>query len=191
MREDTTCSTWAACGAPHGDAEQMSGLDVSHLAPGDAVAALRSYPRRFRSLLTSFDDDEKPDDLVHRAGADGCSAVDHVEHVARSLALLGRALHDVLQHDGVTLPPATFDDDAREWQIGSGDPSLEAALDFVTVECDGLADTVSRVSAGSWGRTGRGGGAGRTVTALDVVREAVRTGAEHLRAAERSLATIR
>ena len=61
------------------------GLDVSRLSPSDAVAALRSYPRRFRSLLTSFDEDERPDDLVHRAGADGLSAVDHADHVARSL----------------------------------------------------------------------------------------------------------
>jgi hypothetical protein len=169
----------------------MAGLDVSNLAPGDAVAALRSYPRRYRSLLTTFDDDEKPDDLVHRAGADGRSAVDHVDHVARSLAILGRALHDVLQHDDVTVAPATFDDDAREWQVASGDPSLQAALDFLTVECEGLADAVSRVPAESWARTATAAGEGRTVTALDIVREAVRTGAEHLRTAERTLTAAR
>jgi hypothetical protein len=169
----------------------MSGLDVSRLSPDDAVAALRSYPRRFRALLTTFDEDEKPDDLVHRAGADGRSAVDHVDHVARSLAILGRAMHDVLQRDDVTLPPATFDDDAREWQVTSGDASLQAALDFLTVECEGLADAVSRVPAESWARTATVAGEGRTVTALDVVREAVRTGAEHLRSAERTLASAR
>jgi hypothetical protein len=169
----------------------VAGLDVSKLGPGDAVAALRSFPRRYRALLSTFDDDEKPDDLVHRAGPDGLSAVDHVEHVARSVAMLDRALHDVLQQNDVVLSPATFDDAAREWQVASGDPSLDAALDFLTVECEALADAVERVPAEAWARRAKVAGDGRSVTALDIVREAVRTAAEHLRAAERTLATVR
>ena len=169
----------------------VSGLDLSRMAPGDAVAALRSYPRRFRALLTTFDTDEKPDDLVHRAGNDGHSAVDHADHVARSLALLGRALQDVLRHDDVVLPPATFDDDARDWQVGAGEQSLDAALDFLTVEAEALADAVEHVGSDEWSRHATVAGDGRTVTALDIVREAVRTGADHLRAAERTLAAAR
>jgi hypothetical protein len=169
----------------------VSGLDLSRLAPGDAVAALRSYPRRFRALLTTFDTDEKPDDLVHRAGADGMSAVDHVDHVARTLALLGRALQDVLQHDEPALTPATFDDAARDWQVGAGAQSSDAALDFLDVEANALADAVERVPAEAWSRRATVAGGGRAVTALDVVREAVRTGAEHLRSAERTLASAR
>src|SRR3954451_3968628 len=152
----------------------MAGLDVSHLSPSDAVAALRSYPRRFRSLLTTFDDDEKPDDLVHRACPDGRSAVDHVDHVARTLALLARPLQDIVQRDDVPVPPATLDDDAREWQVSSGEPSLQAALDFLTVECEAFADAVSHVPTDAWARTATVAGSGQKVTALDVVREAVR-----------------
>jgi hypothetical protein len=169
----------------------MPGLDLSHLSPSDAVAALRSYPRRFRALLSTFDSDEKPDDLVHRAGPDGFSAVDHADHVARGLALLGRALQDVLQHDDAVLSPATFDDAARDWQVGAREQSLEGALDFLTVEAEGLADAVERVPADAWARRATVAGDGRTVTALDVVREAVRTGADHLRTAERTLAATR
>jgi hypothetical protein len=169
----------------------MSGLDVSRLSPGDAVAALRSYPRRYKALLTTFDSDEKPDDLVHRAGDDGRSAVDHADHVARSFAFLGKALQDVVQHDGAELPPATFDDEAREWQVDGGERSLQGVLDFLEVEAGALADAVDRVPADDWARRATVAGGGREVTALDVAREAVRTGAEHLRAAERTLAAVR
>ena len=95
------------------------GLDVSRLSPGDAVAALRSYPRRFRGLLTSLDEDERSDDLVHRAGPDGLSAVDHADHAARSMAILGEALRQVLVQDEPTLLPAVADDSARAWQMAA------------------------------------------------------------------------
>ena len=155
----------------------MAGLDVSHLSPSDAVAALRSFPRRYRALLTTFDDDEKPDDLVHRAGPDGLSAVDHVEHVARSVAMLDRALHDVLQQDDVVLSPATFDDAARDWQVASGDPSLDAALDFLTVECEALADAVERVLSRGMGSTGE---ARRRWSFRHCARHRARSGAHRL-----------
>jgi hypothetical protein len=163
------------------------GLDVSRLSPADAVAALRSYPRRFRALLTPLDEDERADDLVHRAGSDGRSAVDHADHVARSVTILGEALRQVLVHDNPTLLPAVADDSAREWQMAAQPESVEAALDFLDVECNGMADTVERTPADAWTRTGIVAGSGREMSALDIVREAVRTGSDHLRAAERAI----
>ena len=137
------------------------GLDVSRLSPSDAVAALRSYPRRFRSLLTSFDEDERPDDLVHRAGADGLSAVDHADHVARSVAILGEAMRQVLVQDDPTLLPAVADDSAREWQMAAQPSSVDAALDFLDVECNTMADTIERTPADDWTRAGTVAGSGR------------------------------
>ncbi len=163
------------------------GLDLSRLSPSDAVAALRSYPRRFRALLTTFDEDERADDLVHRAGPDGLSAVDHADHVARSMAVLGEALREVLTHDDPTLLPAVADDSAREWQMAAQPTSVDAVVDFVRMECDALADAVGHVASDAWDRTGAVAGTGRTMTALDIVREAVRTGADHLRAAQRAV----
>ena len=151
------------------------------------MAALRSYPRRFRALLTTFDDDERPDDLVHRAGPDGRSAVDHADHVARSIAILGQALHEVLVQDEPTLLPAVADDSARVWQMAASPDSVEAVLDFVTTECDAMAAEIERTPSDAWTRTGVVAGSGQTITALDIVREAVRTGADHLRAAERAI----
>ena len=122
---NTTCSTSAVCCGRHADDERekrvthSSGLDVSRLSPSDAVAALRSYPRRFRALLASLDEDERPDDLVHRAGPDGLSAVDHTDHVARSLAILGEAMRQVLVQDEPTLLPAVADDPPGRWQTAA------------------------------------------------------------------------
>jgi hypothetical protein len=153
----------------------VSGLDVSRLAPDDAVAALRSYPRRFREALTSVD----PEDLPQEA-------VDHVDHVARSVALLGEALRQVLVQDHPTLMPAVADDAAREWAV-DGSSSVDDVLAFLTMECNALAEAIADVPSDAWTRSGVVAGAGREMTALDIVREAVRTGADHLRAAERAV----
>jgi hypothetical protein len=150
----------------------MSGLDLSHLSPGDAVAALRSYPRRFRELFASVDEAALPD-----------AAVDHADHVARSLAMIGQALHQVLVQDRPTLLPAVLDDAAREW-AHAGSSSVDDVLDFLTVEANALADAVSDVPADAWTRPGLVAGRESEVTALDLLREAVRTGSDHLRAAE-------
>lgn len=168
---------------------RAEGLDLSRMAPGDAIAALRSYPRRFRALLTTFDDDDRAraDDLVHRAGPDGRSAVDHADHVARSVAVLAQALRQVLVEDDPVLVPAVADDDSREWAVPAPPASVDAVLDFLTVECEALADEIASVPSGAWDRKATVAGRDLTVTALDVVREVVRTGSEHLRAAERAI----
>jgi len=153
----------------------MSGLDLSHMGPGDAVAALRSYPRRFRELLTSVDPDELP-----------AEAVDHADHVARSVGLLGEALRQVLVADQPVLMPGVASDSEREWAHTTSS-SLDDVLAFLGMECNAMADAVADVSSDAWTRTGTVAGTGATMTALDVVREAVRTGADRLRAAERTL----
>jgi hypothetical protein len=157
----------------------VSSLDLSHLAPDDAVAALRSYPRRFREALTSVD----PQDLPQEA-------VEHADHVARSLALLGEALRQVRVQDKPTLLPAVADDSARLWAF-DGSSSVEDVLAFLTMECNALADLIADVPSDAWTRTGVVAGSGQEITALDIVREAVRTGSDHLRAAERVITTLR
>lgn len=155
----------------------MSGLDVSRLGPADCEAALRSYPRRFRELLTSVE----PDELPH-------AAVEHADHVARAVALLGEALRRVLVVDQPTLLPAVADDAAREWAF-DGSSSIDDVLAFLTIECNALADMLHEVPSEAWTRTGTIAGARRDMSALDIAREAVRTGADHLHAAERTIST--
>jgi hypothetical protein len=152
----------------------MSGLDLSHLAPDDAVAALRSYPRRFRELLTAVDAADVP-----------VEAIEHADHVARSVAMLGEALRQVLVQDDPVLMPAVADDSAREWSF-AGSSSIDDVLAFLEMECNALADTIRDVPSDAWTRTGTTAGSGQKMSALDIVREAVRTGSDHLRAAEQS-----
>src|SRR4051794_4370558 len=153
----------------------VSALDLSHLSPDDAIAALRSYPRRFREALTSVDPDELPDE-----------AVDHADHVARSLALLGEALRQVLVQDNPTLMPAVTDDGARDWAHSSGS-SVDDTLAFLAMEANAIADAAAGAPADAWVRVGTIAGSGPSTSALEVLREAVRTGSEHLRAAEGAL----
>jgi hypothetical protein len=155
----------------------MSALDLSHLSPDDAVAALRSYPRRFRELITSVPLDDLPD-----------AVLEHADHVARSVALLGEALRQVLVQDRPVLHPGIASDTEREWSMPST-TSAETVLDFLQVECDAMADTIRDVTADAWNRTGLVAGADREVSALDLVREAVRTGSDHLRSAQSLLAS--
>src|SRR4051794_30882293 len=125
----------------------VSALDLSHLSPDDAIAALRSYPRRFREALTSVDPDDLPD-----------VAVDHADHVARSLALLGEALRQVLVQDNPTLMPAVADDGARDWAHGSG-ASVDDTLAFLAMEANAIADAAAGAppprGAARWGRLAR------------------------------------
>jgi len=154
-------------------------LDVSGLSPSDAVAALRSFPRRFREVLAVDDDDDGP---LHRAGPDGRSALDHADLAGRDLAVLADTVGRVLDGSTSALHPAVTDLAARSY---ASDVSVtaEAAVDLLELEARGLADRAEHVDAGSWGETADVAGGGK-VTALDVLREAVRTTAEHLRAAE-------
>jgi len=153
----------------------MTGLDVSRLSPEDMVAALRSYPRRFRELLTSVEPHEVP-----------AAAIEHTDHAARSLALLGEAMRQVLVQDDPTLMPAVADDGQRDW-AHAGAWSIDDALAFLEMEAHALADAVADVSSDAWTRHGTVAGSGQSISALDIAREAVRTGSDRLRAAEHAL----
>lgn len=155
-------------------------IDVSHLTPSDAVAALRSFPRRFRGVTALADDEDE--ELLHRPGPDGRSVADHVELAARDLALLADAVRRTLDQDRPPLHPAVVDAGARD-DAHQLEPSLQAALDLLTLEAGALADRAEHVPAGEWSRTAEVAGHG-DVPALDVLRDAVATTAAHLRAAD-------
>jgi NADPH-dependent glutamate synthase beta subunit-like oxidoreductase len=95
----------------------------------------------------------------------------------------------VLVHDDPTVDAALLDDGSRGSTEGTAS-SVEAALDHLQLQCERLADTIEGVHGDAWARkaTVRGG---RTVSALDIAREAVLAGAEHLRAAERAMEAAR
>jgi hypothetical protein len=167
----------------------MSVPDVSNLAAPDAVVALRSYPRRFRSAVLPIEDDPTVEAFAERVGPAGHSAVETVVAVANTWALLRESLRQVLISDDAVLHPGITDPSGREWELPPG-TSVDGALDRLADEANALADAADAVPGRDWGRTGSVAGGG-TTTAIDLVREAVRTGSQGLADAEAAIRAAR
>jgi hypothetical protein len=157
--------------------------------PADAVVALRSLGRRYRGLFAGLGDDESPDDLAHRNGADGRSALDHVVAATRTITFLGRALEQTLVEDDPALHPAVTDPAEREWPDAEG--TVDERVSELAWEADHLADRAAKVAAADWGRTARVAGQDATVTASDVLWDAVDSAVAHLKSAEQTLRAVR
>ena len=169
------------------------GLDMSRVSPADAAVTVRSLPRRFLGVFASAPppDDPGGDDLVRRVGPDGHAALDHLALVTRGLVLVDHALGQVMVQDSPHLHAAVTDPGARDYvPVGGHDPTAADLLDELGTVAESLATRIERTPAGDWSRAGRIGGEA-TVTALDLAREAVKTGIHHLRAAEATLSAVR
>lgn len=157
--------------------------------PSDAVVALRSLGRRYRGLFAGLGDDESPDDLAHRNGGDGRSALDHVAAATRTMTFLGRALDQALVDSDAVLHPAVTDQSAREWPDATG--TVDDGVDELARAADQLAERAGRVSASEWGRAAVVAGHDASVSALAILWDAVDAAVEHLKAAERTLREVR
>jgi hypothetical protein len=161
-----------------------------NLSPSDAIVALRSLDRRYRAAFAGHEDDEAADDLAHRTGPDGWSALAHVVAAARGIAACSTALDAVLRQDGPLLDPAATDPDRKP-----ADPAPTGTVDErvseLAWEADALADRMERTKGEQWARVGVVQGRKQTVGALDLVRTAVSVGVEHLRGATRVLDEVR
>lgn len=166
----------------------MDGIDVSGLTGGDVVAALGSFPRRYRAALV-VDPDEDLEELAARVGPDGRSAHDLVLDAVSTLVVLGRALHQVVHDDEPLLHPAVVDPAARTWDPPPGMTTTDL-VGMLEEECTEIAGLLGGLRAGDWDRTGRVAD-GPTRTALELGREAVRTASEDLRALERAMRAAR
>ncbi len=159
----------------------VCGLDPSTVKPPDAIAAIRSYPRRYRRLLVRLDDEEGAGIVTRRPGPDQWSALEHAVHVADVLEVVGEAVERVQIHDDPSVdvepgPPrgAPVDDVLRR---------LDAASERLAAVADGIEGK-------DWQRSGRLRD-GERATALTLVRHAVHIGAHHRRQVERVLSTVR
>jgi hypothetical protein len=167
----------------------MPALDLSRLAPGDAAAAMRSYPRRYRGAVQPMSDDEDIDELAQRVGPDGRSAIDIVSDVTRTWVVLREGLRQITVADTPVLHPAVVDPAQRQWEMPPPD-SVDETLALFTDEAQAFAEAVDHVSAPSWSRSGSVP-RGERVTALDLAREAVQVGRDGLTALEAALRAAR
>ena len=162
---------------------------MANRPPADAVVALRSLGRRWRGLFAGLRDDESPDDLAHRPGPDGRSALDHAVHATRTLSLLGRAVEQALVDDDAVLHPAVGDPSRREWGGSAG--SVDDAIAELVHEAERLADRLAGVTAREWRRTARVAGQDAETSVLAVLWDAVDASVAELKAAEATLRRVR
>jgi hypothetical protein len=166
-------------------------MDLSTLAPSDAIVALRGLERRYRSLFAGLGDDESPDEVARRPASNGWSALEHVVAAARDIDGARRALDAVLTRDTPLIDVADVDPGARS-KPGTPTGTLHERLAELGLEANELADRADGVPAEDWDRLGLlDDSSGRRVSALDILRAAVDAGVTHLRAAELTLAEVR
>lgn len=161
---------------------------MANRSPADAIVALRSMRRRWGGLFAGLDEDESPDALARRPGADGRSALDHAAHASGTLQLLDRALEQIVVDDDAVLDGAVTDPGARGSAPVGGE--VDAAIDGLATTAEQLAERADRVSAGDWTRRAAVTGGGE-IDALTVLWDAVDTVVADLKAAEATLAEVR
>ncbi|HET6949859.1 MAG TPA: hypothetical protein VFI47_05775 [Acidimicrobiales bacterium] len=164
-------------------------MDLSKLAPSDAVVALRGMERRYRGLFAGLGEDESPDDVAHRA-VHGWSAIEHIVAAAWAIAAADRALATITTADDPVLAAADIEPDARP-KPGAPTGTVHERLSELGLEANAAADRIESVPAGDWSRTAVVEGTGRTLSALDVARLAVDAAVTRLRAAEDVLGAVR
>ena len=152
------------------------------------MAAVRSFPRRYRALLAAPGLSDRPDAVFRRRpDPHTWSALEYTAHVADVLDHLGPAIRRVLVEDNPSI--AVFDNDERANDQAYNDLDRTEVLGWLELACAELASILEAVNADDWTRTGRLAAGERDVLAL--ARNGVHEGSHHLRDVHRVLALVR
>jgi hypothetical protein len=165
------------------------GLDYDTVSPSDAVAAVRSFPRRYREALFGFTDltDEHPDAVVRRRPEPSTwSALEYTAHVRDMLEWMADAIRRMNREREPTVD--AFDQDQRALDDRYNEQDLTRVLDGLGAAADHLVVTLRDVDAGDWGRLGHFSWGTRDM--LTMARNAVHEGAHHLRDVDRGLRAV-
>ena len=164
------------------------GLDYDTISPRDAVLAVRTFPRRYRALLTHFGPDEDVDDVIRRKPApDVWSALEYTAHVAQVLDLLAPTIRQIENENNPHL--YFFDSDQQAAEQAYNDWPLLRALGELESACADLSSAIEFYDPAAWNRTGRFDYGERE--AIDLARNAVHEGAHHLRDVQNVLTQVR
>lgn len=155
------------------------GFSASALAPEEATGALRALPQRWRSTLGP----DEPEVLAGRAPG-GWSALEHAGYVRDVLHALDIRIQRLLREDRPVLPGTHVTPPA-----GANEQGMAVVLAALAVSAEQLARTIETATASSWSRGGLR--AGRRVTALELVHEALHAGGHHLGQAREAIETVR
>jgi hypothetical protein len=166
----------------------VCGLDYDTVSPQDAIAAARSFPRRYRALLAMPGAVDGPDAVFRRRPDPSTwSALEYTAHVADRVDHLGPAIRRITYEDHPTL--AFFDGDERAAEHDYNALDRTEVLGWLDLACDELASVLAEVPPGDWTRTGLMVGIERD--ALTLARDGVHEGSHHLRDVQRVLAAVR
>jgi hypothetical protein len=166
----------------------MASSNQQPVVPSDGAVALRSFPRRYRSLVLPALD-PVVEALAHQVGPEGVSAVELVADTVRTWLIQREAMRQTQIHDFPLFHPAVLHADQRHWHnpvLESADSALAQLEDLATE----FADDINAIHGDAWFRSGTVAG-GESVTALQLLEAAVNVGADNLRQIERTLAAIR
>lgn len=162
------------------------GLDYDTVAPGDALAAVRSFPRRYRALLISLGPDD--DAVIRQRPEPGTwSPLEYTAHVADTTEAFAPAIRRMMAEDHPTI--SFFDSDERVVTEAYNEQARDDVLGRLDRACADLAEVMEGVDPGDWARTAQFDWGDRD--ALDTARNAVHEGSHHLRDVERGLEAAR
>ncbi len=178
-----------------------SPINVSRLSPADAMTAIASFPRRYRRALAPVRDDEAIATIASTPGPDGFSAVEIAAHTIATWTELTDELRAIHLHDDPTAQPRITKPgefagsagslSARSLSAGSlSAGSLDTLLDRLEDSASAIIDISRRFSGKQWQRSAVSA-EGVTVTALDLVKEAVVAGHDNLSELTRVLTAVR
>lgn len=173
----------------------MTHIDLSSMQPGDAAAALRSFPRRFRDAAHDpvaeedpYPEESEVDEIATRPGPDGWSVADVVAAAASRLEEARDAVSRGLVHDGATVP-STLGTPTATITPGAG-RDLPAELDRLDAVADAFAATVHDARAERWNSTVSIDGGGST-TLLRVLQMGISPVVSWLREVEPLVRAVR
>lgn len=155
----------------------VCGIDEDDISVPDAIAAIRSFPRRYREALAPV----PPDALRTRPDPDTWSVLEYAVHAREVLELLAQTLPIVLEHPDSHFPPIDVTEATStrpEWVL---DPDL--VLAGIQEATDALAARAEETPVAAWDRTFTIGD--ETHPASWILSHAAHEGAHHLRDIER------
>jgi hypothetical protein len=165
------------------------GLDYDRIAALDTIAAVRSYPRRYREALFGFSDEtsEDPDAVVRRRPDPSTwSALEYTAHVRDLLAWTAAAVRRLNREREPVVEG--FDPDGRARADAYNAQDVTDVLDGMGEAAQQLANALGEVDANDWGRTGTFPWGERDI--LTTARNATHEGSHHLRDVERVLRAV-
>lgn len=164
------------------------GFHADTVMPLDAIRAIRSFPRRYRAVLTSFDQDEDPDSLVRRRpDASTPSALEYAAEAADLLDATAPLVRRMAVEDVPSLPDPGRQ--RRDDQVPDNERSVREVIGELETACADLPMTLETLDGEDWTRLARFPSGERDI--LTLAREAVHVGSHNLRDIERVLAQVR